>query len=103
MMAAVSQRRRLDLASGDAVLHLALGLLSAKRRLDALLDPGGLAARAPAPAARSPQSDVVLHFVLGLVAFARSVRGAVDAATGPESMPEAGADVSGPLREVPWR
>jgi hypothetical protein len=73
--------RRLDPAAG-AVVHLALGLLSATRRVDALVAqyarPLPRTAEHPAPA-----KEDALHLVLGLIAFRKKLHTTLEAAAPP--------------------
>lgn len=70
-------RRRLELASADTVVHLALGLLSATRRVEAI------AGRYPEPGdnglERGEHAESALHLVLGLIAFGEKLRAALTA------------------------
>lgn len=74
----VLARRADGLDERDLVLHLALGVVAASRRLDEVL--AGPAARARRGAAAGPGEEAALSFVLGLISFRQRALAALTAA-----------------------
>jgi len=95
-------QRRLELAATDTVAHLALGLASAARRLDGILDrhvvPGG------SVAGDAQREDDAVHLILGLVALRQRLRSAWDRAARSEGAHAAPPSIHRPsVGDVPWR
>ncbi|WP_437805115.1 hypothetical protein [Sorangium sp. So ce1078] len=61
-------------------LHLALGLVSASRRLDAVLARYGRRASSSPDVPRLPEDELLLDFLLGLVSFRENVHHVLRAA-----------------------
>jgi hypothetical protein len=72
-------RRRLELASADIVVHLALGLLSATRRVEAIA--GRYAGPGDSGLERAEHAESALDLVLGLIAFGEKLRATLTAAS----------------------
>ena len=92
-------RRRLDVSATGTIVHLALGLLAATRRLDGVL--ARYARPLNAASQRTESVEGALHLVLGLIAFRRRFRATLDAAA--HAARPAPAAVDDRLEVVPCR
>ncbi len=94
--------RRVDgLDERDLVLHLALGLVAASRRLDAALAKHGRRAAEDSGAGAGAGEEAALSFVLGLISFRQRAMAALTAARHPARRQAGDEDGDGPARPAP--